>query len=144
MDFRPNQLSFHFRSDYAIDGLRCGFGNSFLSLSLSFLLHNAKSSSSQKVCYEFCCLQITFPFLCFVNFICHSIVNFLLVTKMRHFTELLETHTHTSVHAHTNINSCACSKLINNFYVLSEFSSFRFQLHFQVQQLLQVLLSTTS
>lgn len=50
-------------------------------------------------------------------------------------------HTHT--HAHTHRNSCACSKLINHFYVLSEFSIFRFQLHFQVQQLLQVLLSTT-
>lgn len=52
-------------------------------------------------------------------------------------------HTHTHTHAHTHRNSCACSKLINHFYVLSEFSIFRFQLHFQVQQLLQVLLSTT-
>lgn len=69
MDFRPNQLSFHFRSDYAIDGLRCGFGNSFsLSLFLSFcIMQNHRQAKKYamnfvvcKLLFLFCALSTSF------------------------------------------------------------------------------------
>lgn len=64
MDFRPNQLSFHFRSDYAIDGLPSGFGNSFsLSLSLfpSFcIMQNHRQAKKYAMNFVVCKLLFVF------------------------------------------------------------------------------------